>query len=169
MKKIVMILVLVSYAFAVESSGRVYDCNAIFKERKSELLVELERIDEQKQALSSLKIATEDLLKKKAKKLDREEKALEEKLAKVKKIMSDTQKLVDEKKALLKKIKDIKMSKMSQTYAKMKPASAASILSDMPTSDAVGILQSLKPKVVGKILTKMDPQKASTLTQMMSK
>lgn len=40
---------------ALQTSDRLFECTEIFKERKSELLVELERIDEQKQALSALK------------------------------------------------------------------------------------------------------------------
>ena len=39
----------------------------------------------------------------------------------------------------------------------------------MDENDAAVILQSLKPKVVGKILTKMDAKKASKLTQILSK
>jgi hypothetical protein len=42
-----------------------YECTKIFEDRKNELLVELERIDEQKQSLDSLKRATEELLRKK--------------------------------------------------------------------------------------------------------
>jgi len=70
---------------------------------------------------------------------------------------------------ILKEIKDLKMSKIAQTFAKMKPASSANILSDMDAAEAVAILQSLKPKTVGKILTKMDAKKASELTLLLTK
>ena len=65
--KILLIIFILSvlHLSALQTSDRLFDCTEIFKERKSELLVELERIDEQKQALSALKVATEDLLKKK--------------------------------------------------------------------------------------------------------
>ena len=65
--KIAFILFMLNifYLNALQTSDRLFDCTEIFKERKSELLVELERIDEQKQALNALKIATEDLLKRK--------------------------------------------------------------------------------------------------------
>ena len=61
------------------------------------------------------------------------------------------------------------MSKISQTFAKIKAASAANILSDMSNEEAAKILQSLKPKVVGKIFTKMDAKKASELTSLLDK
>lgn len=51
----------------------------------------------------------------------------------------------------------------------MKPAASARILSDMDNEDAVLILQSLKPKIVGKILTKMDAKKGSALTILLAK
>ncbi|OYZ57173.1 MAG: PDP protein, partial [Sulfuricurvum sp. 24-42-5] len=42
-----------------------YECTKIFESRKNELLIELGRIDEERQSLDALKRATEDLLKKK--------------------------------------------------------------------------------------------------------
>ena len=69
---------------------------------------------------------------------------------------------------ILKEIKSQKMDKIAQTFAKMKPASAAAILSDMNSTKAASILGSLKPKIVGKILTKMDAKKASQLTLLLS-
>jgi flagellar motility protein MotE (MotC chaperone) len=39
----------------------------------------------------------------------------------------------------------------------------------MPTQEAVKILQSLQPKIVGKILAIMDPAKASKITQSLTK
>jgi len=61
------------------------------------------------------------------------------------------------------------MSKIAQTFAKMKAGSASGILSKMDSKEAVVILQSLKPKTVGQILTKMDAKKASELTLLLSK
>jgi hypothetical protein len=65
MKKTVILLFLATSPFALKVSDKLYECNEIFKERKDELLLELERIDEQKQALSALQSATQGLLKKK--------------------------------------------------------------------------------------------------------
>jgi flagellar motility protein MotE (MotC chaperone) len=39
----------------------------------------------------------------------------------------------------------------------------------MDAQEAASILSSLKPKTVGKILTKMDSKKASTLTLLLAK
>jgi len=169
MKKVLLLLLIGSSLFALETSDRLFECTEIFKERKSELLVELERIDEQKQALSALKVATEELLKQKESKLSQQEEVVNEKLAKITQKEKSIKSMLAKNEQLLKELKDTKMSKIAQTFAKMKPASASNILSDMPSDEAVSILRSLKPKVVGKILTKMDAKKASELTQLLSK
>ena len=169
MKYISILFFISSSLFAIQTSDKIFECTKIFEQRKGELLVELERIDEQKQALNSLKIATENLLKKKKAKLDQQEEALKKKMAKVTKKENNIKILRDENKKILEDIRNTKMSKISQTFSKMKDAAAAGVLSDMPTADAVAILQSLKPKVVGKIFTKMDPTKAAKLTELLAK
>ena len=170
MKYLILVtLLFTSTLSALQTSDRLFECTEIFKERKSELLVELERIDEQKQALSSLKTATEELLKQKAAKLSQQEEIVDAKLSQVTQQEKNIKKMLSQNEAILKELKNTKMSKIAQTYAKMKAASAANILSDMPAENAVLILNSLKPKVVGKILTKMDAKKASEITQLLSK
>ena len=169
MKIVLLILLYISSTFALETSDRLFDCTEIFKERKSELLVELERIDEQKQALSALKIATEDLLKKKEVSLSQKEEVVDSKLAQITKKEESVKKMLAQNEAILKTLKDTKMSKIAQTFAKMKAGAAASILSGMSSSEATRILQSLKPKTVGQILTKMETKKASELTLLLSK
>jgi len=157
-----------SSLLAIQTSDKIFKCTKIFEQRKGELLVELERIDEQKQALSALKTATEDLLKRKKAKLDQQEEEVNNKLSEISEKEKKIQAMLDENKKLLKELKKTKMSKIAQTYAKMKAGAAASILSDMPTEDAVAILRSLKPKVVGKIFTKMDAKKAAKLTELLA-
>ena len=169
MKILFFLIAFYAASYALEVSDRLFDCTEIFKERKSELLVELERIDEQKQALTALKIATEDLLKKKENKLSQQEEIVNEKLAKIEQKEANIKKMLDEKRKILAELTKTKMSKIAQTYAKMKPAAASAILADMSLEDSVKILQSLKPKVIGKILTKMDAKKASQLTRLLSK
>ena len=66
-----------SSLFALQTSDKLFECTEIFKARKSELLIELERIDEQKQALDALKSATEELLKQKEAKVSYEAELLE--------------------------------------------------------------------------------------------
>jgi flagellar motility protein MotE (MotC chaperone) len=160
---------LTSSLFSLQTSDRLFECTEIFKERKNELLVELERIDEQKQALRALKVATEELLKQKEEKLFIQEEEIDTKLEDMAQKEKNIQKMMQKNEAALKELKTTKMSKIAQTFSKMKPAAASAILSDMDAKDAMMILQSLKPKVVGKILTKMDAKKASELTQLLSK
>ena len=169
MKKILLIVLCYSSLFSLQTSEKLFECTEIFKERKSELLVELERIDEQKQALSALQAATEELLKKKETKLSRQEEIVNAKLTDITKKEASIKSMLAKNEEILKETKDLKMSKIAQTFAKMKPASSANILSDMDAKEAVAILQSLKPKTVGKILTKMDAKKASELTLILTK
>ena len=146
---------------ALQTSERLFECTEIFKERKSELLVELERIDEQKQALEALRVATEELLKKKKVAIEQEEEVVDAKLVKITQKENSIKEMLQKNEQILKKLTSTKMDKVAQTFAKMKPASAASILSGMDIKEASNILSSLKPKTVGKILSKMDSKKAS--------
>jgi len=83
MKLLLLSLFILTSLTALETNDRLFECTEIFKARKSELLVELERIDEQKQALSALKTATEELLKKRETKLSQEEEVVERKLTEI--------------------------------------------------------------------------------------
>ncbi len=168
MKILLLVLFTLSSLFSLETSDKLFECTEIFKARKSELLVELERIDEQKQALSALKAATEELLKKRETKLSQEEEIVNKKHAEISKKEENIKYMLERNEATLREIKKLKMDKMAQTFAKMKAGAAANILSDMDTTQAAQILSSLKPKTVGKILTKMDAKKASELTVILS-
>ena len=169
MRYLLGLFLLSSSLFSLQTSDKLFECTEIFQERKSELLVELERIDEQKQSLSALKTATEELLKQKESKLDRREEILNNRLVDIEKKEKNTKEMLAKNEAILKEIKKIKMNKIAQTFAKMKAGASANILSDMDEQEAVAILQSLKPKTVGQILTKMDAKKASKLTQLLAK
>lgn len=168
MKILILTFFIFSSLMAIQTSDRLFDCTEIFKERKSELLVELERIDEQKQSLSALKTATEELLKKKEVKVAEQEEVVDKKLTLISEKEKSIKEMLLKNEEVLEAIKKIKMTKIAQTFAKMKAASAANILSDMDSLEAIAILQSLKPKIVGQILTKMDAKKASELTVLLS-
>jgi len=157
-----------SSSHALQTSDRLFDCTEIFKERKSELLVELERIDEQKQALGALKNATEELLKKKEIRLTLKEEEVDGKLLVITQKEQEVKTMLARNEEILKETKSNKMSKIAQTFAKMKAAAASGILSGMDSNEAVAILRSLKPKTVGQILTKMDAKKASELTLLLA-
>ena len=169
MKIFLITLLTISSLSSLETSDRLFDCTEVFKERKNELLVELERIDEQKQALSALQSATEDLLKKKEGSLTQKEEQVNMKLSSITTKEENIKKMLAKNEEALKELKSLKMNKIAQTYAKMKAGAASNILSDMDEKEAAAILTSLKPKTVGQILTKMDAKKASKLTLLLVK
>ena len=168
-KYLVLVIFFYMSVFAFEKSEKLFECTEIFKARKGELLIELERIDEQKQALEALKNATEDLLKQKEAKISYEAEIVESKRVEILEKELSIKSMLQKNEDILKRISDTKLNKIAQTFSKMKPAASANILSDMDKEDAVLILQSLKPKIVGKILTKMDAKKASQLTLLLAK
>lgn len=153
---------------AIETSERLFECTEIFKQRKSELLVELERIDEEKQALNALKVATEELLKKKEVSLTLKEQEIEKKLNDATQKEENAKAMLEKNEAVLKEIRSIKMGKVAESFAKMKPASASKVLAEMDAEDAVTILKTLQPKNVAQILSKMDSKKASELTLLLA-
>ncbi len=169
MKIFFIVLFTLASLNALETSDKLFECTEIFKARKSELLVELERIDEQKQALGALKTATEELLKKREAKVSQDEEIVSLKLKEITSKEESIKKMLQKNEETLKEIKDIKMSNITQTFSKMKAASTANVLSEMNPQEAASILSSLNPAVVGAILSKMDPKKASELTLMLSK
>jgi len=169
MKILLLSILTFSSLFSLQTSDRLFDCTEIFKERKGELLLELERIDEQKQSLSALKTATEELLKKREVDLSQEKEVIENKLLEISQKENSIKKMLEENKKVLKKIADIKITKIAQTFAKMKAGVASEILSNMKTDEAASLLESLKPKTIGQILSKMNPKKASVLTLLLSK
>ncbi|MFA6192832.1 MAG: PDP protein [Sulfurimonas sp.] len=169
MKVLLLLIVALSSLFSLQTSEKLFECTEIFKERKSELLVELERIDEQKQALDALKSATEELLKKRETQITQKEESVNNKLTEISQKEESIKSMLTKNETALKEMKDLKMNNISQTFAKMKAASAAAILSDMNATEAITILGSLQPKTVGQILTKMDAKKASELTAILNK
>ncbi len=164
MRYIFILLLLALHVSAMQTSENVFQCSKIFQERKGELLVELERIDEQRQALESLKYATDDLLSKREDLVAQREANVSKVLNDIKIKEASIKKMLDENTKALQAMKKLKMDKTSQTFAKMKAGSAAQVLSQMKVEDAAKIIMTLKPKTVGKILSKMDAQKASDIT-----
>ncbi len=168
MKHIVLFLVIASQLFSLQTSQKLFECTKIFEERKSELLLELERIDEQKQALDALKTATDELIRKRESALSEKEaqnaatlKSIEEKEQKIAAMLEENKKVLEE-------IKALKMDKVTRTFAKMKPAASAKIMGDMENNEAATILSKLKPATAGKILSKMDSKKASEITLLLT-
>ena len=162
-KSLALIFILTNILFAT-ATNRTFDCTKIFEERKLELVERLEDIDEQTQALQSLKEATSMLLDKKKAKIDEEMQKIKAIQAEVDLKEENIKKLLAENKKILEDIKKNKLSKISTLYAKMKAASAANIFAKMEVKEATDILATLPPKVLGKIFAKMDATKAAELT-----
>uniref|UniRef100_UPI001F29F368 MotE family protein n=1 Tax=Helicobacter salomonis TaxID=56878 RepID=UPI001F29F368 len=155
-------------------------CNAIFESRKAEIDRQLQALQERALTLQTLQNQTQSLLDQRSAKVVEREKALgiklkefEDKEANLKKTQEENEKklkaLIAKNEELLKEIKVASQSKLASTYAKMKDSKAAPILQDLSPAQAAQILSTLEAKDMGKILAKMDPAKAATLTEMLQK
>ena len=153
----------------LSAKTNMFECNKIFEDRKSELILEIDRINDKEDSLQSLKEATNMLLKKKKAKLDIQEKEVNSKLEKISSKEEKIEKMLEENKKLLKEIEKLKLDKISDTYSKMKAKSAANILAELRPKDALKILLNIKAKTLAKIFSKMNPKKASELTLILSK
>ncbi|MBN1840361.1 MAG: PDP protein [Campylobacterales bacterium] len=160
----VWILLIASFLYA-----ETIDCTKVFEERKSELLKEIEKIDEARQSFEALQAATNTLFEKQKNALNEKESALvktkEEILAKEKQITL----MLEENKKLLAQIEAKKNDKLDETYIKMKDAAAAAIIEKLPVHEGAAILFGLPPKKLSQIMAKMDPQIASEITQSLKK
>ena len=159
---------LTSFLWSVEGSG-IVDCNIIFEQRKAEILREIEKIDEQQQALQALQSATQNVLDQKDADLKKREVALAAEKKELEQREEAIKRLLEKNEKILAEIKNTTQSKIGTTYAGMKDSKSAAILENLPESEAAMILFALDTKVVGKILAKMDPQKAANLTQIIQK
>ena len=81
---------------------------------------------------------------KKTHKKEHEKKSENKEIGKLKKKIEE---LIKQNKKILEDIKKAKLDKITQSYAKMRPKNAASILSNMKPKDALSILQKLQPKI----------------------
>lgn len=152
-----------------DESNKVIDCNIIFEQRKGEILKELERIDEQQQALQALQSATQNVLDQKEQDLKKRELAITETQKEIQERQEKIERLLKRNEEILKEIKGITQSKIGETYTTMKDSKSAAILQSLPDDEVATILFSLDTKVISKILAKMDPQKAATLTTLLQK
>ena len=158
-----------SFVVFAQEGRNVVDCNIIFEQRKDEILKELEKIDEQQQALQALQSATQSVLdqkdadlKKREAEVSNQKKEIEEKEQRIASLLKKNEEI-------LKQIQNAIGSKLNDTYSSMKDSKSAAILENLPESEAAQILFGLDTKVMSKILSKMNPQKAATLTQIIQK
>ena len=144
------------------------DCNAIFEQRKGEILRELDRLDEERQAFELYKEAQLDLIAKKERKLSQKMAEVNATLQKVTATKKEIVDIYEKNKKLLEEIKKAKDDKITASYLKMKDSKAAAILDAMPRSEAARILFNLTPKKIAKVMAKMDPDIASKVTELLT-
>jgi len=166
--KWILIFFLFSPLFAVDNQ-KLIDCYKIFEQKRAELEAEAEKILEEREAFEALKNTYMALMKKKEEKLKQKEKELNATLEKIESEKKAIEELLKENKKILEEIKKAKLDKVTQSYAKMRPKNAASILSNMNIKDALNILQKLPPKTLAKIFAKMDSAKAAKFTELLQK
>ncbi len=145
------------------------DCNAVFEQRKGEILRELDRLDEEQQAFELYKEAQRALIDKKEKKLSQKLAEVNATLQKVTATKKEIVDLYEKNKKLLEEIKKAKDDKITASYLKMKDSKAAAILDAMPQPEAARILFNLTPKKIAKVMAKMDPDIASKVTELLVK
>jgi flagellar motility protein MotE (MotC chaperone) len=145
--------------------AKLVDCYKIFDQRRGELEMKLEQIEEQKQAFQALKDVSMNILKKKEAKIKKEQEELNATLNKIEATKKENEEILKKYQQILKQIKDATASKLVQSYSKMRAGNAANILANMDTNTSLEILSKLSPKVLSKIFAKMDPGKAALLTE----
>ena len=160
MKVLVIVFMFYTAVFA-----ETIDCTKVFEERKAELLKEIEKIDEARQAFEALQAATNSLFDKQQAKLDSQRDDLNATMRKIASKEDSIKKMLEENKKLLASINGAKNDKISETYSKMKDSAAAGILSELSNTEAAAVLFTLQAKKVSKIMAKMDAKKASKITQ----
>ena len=160
MKILVIVFIFFTTVFA-----ETIDCTKVFEERKVELLKEIEKIDEARQAFEALQAATNSLFDKQQAKLDSQRDDLNATMREIASKENGIKKMLEENKKLLASINGAKNDKISETYSKMKDSSAAGILSELSNTEAAAVLFTLQAKKVSKIMAKMDAKKASKITQ----
>lgn len=160
MKIIFTMFILVSALFS-----ETVDCTQVFEERKIELLKEIEKIDEARQSFEALQAATNALFDKQREKLDEERDDINATMREIAQKEENIKKMLEENKKLLEKIDGAKNDKISDSYSKMKDSAAAAILEELPINESAAVIFTLQSKKVSKIMAKMDPKKASQITQ----
>ena len=165
MRFLVLLVPFLLFANNDVKEANLVNCYQIFDQRRAELEAQVEQIEEQRQAFIALKDASMNILKKKQAKIDAKLKEVNTTLAKIEQTKKENEAILKENKKILKEIKKAQTSKIVQSYAKMRAGNAAKILQDMDMNTSLAILSKLSPKVLSKIFSKMDPQKAAVLTE----
>ena len=111
------------------------DCTQIFEARKDEILKEIERLDEQRQALESFRASTNAAYEQGLDKLAKKEADVNATMRQIEAKRQEVAELLAQNEKILKELKTMTTDKVSASYAKMKDQAAADVLS----SDATAI------------------------------
>ncbi len=160
MKKLVALLFFTPFLCA-----ETIDCTKVFEERKSELLREVEKVDEARQSFEALQAATNALFDKQKAALKEKEASIEKSKQEIDAKHKEIASMLAENKKLLETVEAKKNEKIGESYEKMKDGAAAAIIEKLPTHEAAAILFGLPAKKISQVMAKMNPQTASTVTQ----
>lgn len=152
-----------------QSAQELLDCNAIFEQRRGEILAEIQRVDEEQQALRALQSAAQNVLDQREAQLKQREANVSAQLKEIAAREEAIRSLLKKNDTILGEIRNATDSKITATYAGMKDSKSAAILEAMPDSQAALILFNLNEKAIAKIFAKMTPDKAATLTKLLAK
>lgn len=144
------------------------NCSAFLAEKQKEIDLKIEELDEARQALESYKAAFLAIQKEKEERNENLLAEMKKQEAKINEIRNHNAKILAEIRQLKEEIIENKANKVSQTYAKMKDASAAAILETMDENEILKIFLTLEPKKLSAILSKMTPAKAGEITKMLN-
>ncbi|MGH1600529.1 MotE family protein [Campylobacter majalis] len=145
------------------------DCTAIFEARKTEIAKEIDKIDEERQALEAFRASMRSLYDENMAKLNKKEADINATLKSVEIKRKQIDEEIAKNKKILEELKAMTSDKVGESYAKMKDKAAADILSDMTRTQAASIMYALEPKKISSIMAKMQPNVASEITIMLTK
>jgi len=147
----------------------VEECNKIFEQRKSELALQLERIEEKEQALNAFQNANKNVQGQKEQRIGIQVAELNRLLADMAAKEKNAKAMLEENKKVLEAIQKAKDDKITQSYTKMKPSAAGEILSEMNASSAASVLFNLDAKKMADVLGKMEAKKAAQAVERLKK
>ncbi|MGP1485635.1 MAG: MotE family protein [Campylobacter sp.] len=162
-------LILIALNFSIFGADVPVDCVAVFEARKDEIRLEVDKLDEAKQALEAFKASTQSLYEEQNSKITAREAEVNATLSKVEKEKKEIQDLVKKNEEILSQLKSMTMDKVGEAYGKMKDQAAADVLSAMDRVEAASIMYALSPKKISAIIGKMAPQIASEITLLLKK
>lgn len=142
---------------------------AVFADKKSEILAEYEKLNTIRQELEAYRAATLAILQARSESLTAREIDVNKTLDEISRKERNIEVLLAKNEELLKELKDTMQGKILEVYAKMKDGAASAIITELPRLEAARILYHLAPKKIATILTKTDPKISAELTEIMGK